>query len=270
MAPFLEEKPFLPDLATVTPNHALSLPRDHISVSQIKMYLHCPAQYYFHYVKGIQVPPKGSMVLGKAVHKALEYYFGHKLFLGKPASTKDVLDVFSDYFDKERIGAVWDEEAGAAKDDGAGLIKLYISELAPSITPLAVEHKFEVQIAGTTLLGYIDLITTDGLIIDHKVSKRTPSENAASEDIQLSAYALGYRYLYGSLPQGVQFNYLVRNKVPKLVTRTAIRGEKDLARLIKIIEGVATCISNSVFYENPEPVKCNSLMCGYLEVCHSL
>lgn len=267
MAPFLEEKPFLPDLAATKPT--LSLPRDHISVSQIKMYLHCPAQYYFHYVKGIQVPPKGSMVLGKAVHKALEYYFGHKLFLGKEPPLGDVLDVFSDYFDREKIGAVWDEEAGAAKDDGVGLIKLYISELAPSITPLAVEHKFEVQIAGTTLLGYIDLITTDGLIIDHKVVSRTPAENAADEDIQLSGYALGYRHLYGSLPQGVQFNYLVRNKVPKLVARTAKREEKDLARFERIVEGAIKAIDAGIFYPNPGNILCSSSACGYWDLCHS-
>lgn len=85
-----------------------------------------------------------------------------------------------------------------------------MTEFAPSIVPLAVEQKIEVPIAGNILLGYIDLITTGGEIVDHKVVNRTPPENNAEKYIQLSAYSMGYRRLYGSLPWEVQFNYLVR------------------------------------------------------------
>jgi CRISPR/Cas system-associated exonuclease Cas4 (RecB family) len=255
-------------LITPPPKNLLDLPRDHISVSQIRMYLRCPAQYYFHYVENIKVPSSGPLVLGKAVHAALEYYFWEKIFIGTGAQLDDVLDVYSEAFEKERLDAVWgDEDPSKAKDEGAELIKLYLTETAPQVIPLAVEKKFEVPIAGTVLLGYIDLITTDGKIIDHKVVSKTPSENKIKEDIQLTAYAMAYRELFGELPLEVKLNYMVRNKVPKLVERAANRGEEDIRRFIHLAEGVVKAIGAGMFYPNPDNSMC-SPNCGYWDECH--
>lgn len=259
------EKQFL---ITLPPKNLLDLPRDHISVSQIRMYLRCPAQYYFRYVENIKVPPSGPLVLGKAVHAGLEYYFWEKLFFGTEARPALVLDVYSDAFESERLDVLWgDEEPGKAKDEGAELIKLYLAD-TPQVIPLAVEKKFEVPIAGTVLMGFIDLITADGKIIDHKVVSKTPPENKIQEDIQLTAYAMGFRYLFDQLPAEVQLNFMIRNKVPKLVERTAKRGEEDIIRFICLAEGVAKAIRAGIFYPSPEYLMCSPKTCGYWEECH--
>lgn len=258
-------------LITLPQKNLLDLPRDHISVSQIRMYLRCPAQYYFHYVENIKVPPSGPLVLGKAVHAGLEYYFWEKLFFGTEARPALVLDVYSDAFENERLDVLWgDEEPGKAKDEGAELIKLYLAETAPQLIPLAVERKFEVLIAGTVLMGFIDLVTADGKIIDHKVVSKTPPENKIQEDIQLTAYAMGYEAIFGDLPAEVQLNFMVRSKVPKLVARSANRGEGDIRRFVRMAEGVVKAIRAGMYYPNPDNLMCSPKACGYWGECHNL
>jgi len=95
---------------------------DYISVTQIKMYLRCPAQYYFRYVLGLKIPPAGALVLGRAVHAGLEHYFAGKLHTGEGPPVNRVLDVFDAAFEAERPEADWGEDdPGRAKDDGAAL-----------------------------------------------------------------------------------------------------------------------------------------------------
>ncbi|MGB9887964.1 MAG: RecB family exonuclease, partial [Moorellales bacterium] len=173
---------------------------DHVSVTQIRMYLRCPAQYYFRYVLGLKIPPPGAAVLGRAVHKGLEHYFRAKLDRPEGAPLREVLEVFAAAFEAEAPEADWaDDSPARAKDDGAALLRLHREEVAPHLAPAAVERRVEIPLAGATLLGFVDLETADGLIVDHKTVSRTPPESKAQEDLQLSAYALAYRAAHGRL-----------------------------------------------------------------------
>lgn len=103
---------------------------------------------------------------------------------------------------------------------------------------------------------------------NHKLVSRTPAENAAIGDIQLAAYAMGYRHIYGCLPKGVSLNYLVRNKVPRIVCRNVVVKDFDLIRIGKIANGVIKAIDAGIFYANPVNIMCNPKACGYWDVCH--
>jgi len=244
---------------------------DYISVTQIKMYLRCPAQYYFRYVLGLKVPPAGALVLGRAVHAGLEHYFAGKLHTGEGPPVNRVLDVFDAAFEAERPEADWGEDdPGRAKDDGAALLRLHHAEVGPRLVPAAVERRVEVPLpgVGVPLLGFIDLETADGLIVDHKTVSRTPPEEKAQGDLQLSAYALAYRYAHGKLPAGVRLDFLVRNKTPKIVTRAASRAEADLERFKRLAARVAAAIRAGIYYPNPDNFMCSPVGCGYWEECH--
>jgi len=94
---------------------------------------------------------------------------------GPPLS--ELLEVFDDSFEKEHMEATWDEDSTGPKEQGAGLLK----EVTPLIIPTAVELKVKAPVAETMLVGYIDLVTENGPIIDHKVVNRTPPANKAGE-----------------------------------------------------------------------------------------
>ena len=51
----------------------------HLSVTQLKMFLRCPLQYEFRYIKGLKVPPVEAMTLGKSIHSTLEENYKQKI-----------------------------------------------------------------------------------------------------------------------------------------------------------------------------------------------
>ncbi len=115
-----------------------------------------------------------------------------------------------------------------------------------------------------TLKGIIDLIEEDGTIVDHKCSKRSPSQVDIDRDIQLSAYQLAYRSIHGQDPKGLRYDYIVRNKAPKTLQCYTERSERDLARFLKLLGYVSKAIEQDIYYPN-EGMLCS--MCGYREMC---
>jgi len=53
---------------------------------------------------------------------------------------------------------------------GEALLHMYQEKIGQHLQPLLVEEKFEIELKtfGITIFGYIDLITEDGWIVDHK------------------------------------------------------------------------------------------------------
>jgi len=248
----------------------MELPKGHLSISQIRCYLRCPMEYYFRYIEGIPTPPNGSLALGRAVHKGIEHYFRQKLNTGEGPTLAEVLDAFATSFEQYSQEVDWGHEnLGKSKDDGINLLKLYIQEKAHLVIPKAVECQVMIPLAGTYLIGYVDLITEAGDVIDHKMLSRTPPEDRAEHDIRLTCYALAYLTIYGEIPQSVQLNCLVRNKSLKIVTRSATRSLQDINWFNRLTEDVARAIRAGIFYSNPDNFMCTPTACGYWELCHS-
>lgn len=63
-----------------------------------------------------------------------------------------------------------------------------MEEAAPSIEPAAVELDVEGKIGGVKVLGKVDLIDTDGRVVDVKTSARRPSGIAPDYAFQLATY----------------------------------------------------------------------------------
>jgi len=174
---------------------------DHLSVTQMKTYLRCLLQYFFSYVCDVKPPANGAMALGRAVHSALEHNYRQKIQTGEDLPLSDLQDVFGSEWDRAAEDAFFEksEKPGDLKDQGAGLLDVYHREIAPTVQPVDVERRFLIHVPGVKLplLGYIDLIDDRGTIIDHKTSSRNYQQDAVDRDLQLTAYALAYRTLFG-------------------------------------------------------------------------
>jgi hypothetical protein len=131
-----------------------------------------------------------------------------------------VTDRFSDRWENEAQLTLFqgDDNAGHLKDEGVRLLRAYHTTVAPTVQPAEVEREFLVDTGARELplKGYIDLIEADGTIIDHKTTKRSFPQDAAAKDLQLTAYAMAYRQLYGQPESGLRLDALVRNKEPKV------------------------------------------------------
>lgn len=247
----------------------MNLPKDYISVSQINMYLRCPAQYYFRYVQGMIIPPKSALTKGKAVHKGQEVNYKQKIDTHEDIKLTDLQEVVSTEFETLAPETEWmpEEDPGKIKDETISLASLYHTEIAPTVQPMLVEEEILIDIPGGKLKGYIDLVDMQEYIRDTKTASRTPSQDVISKSLQLSAYALAYRKEMNREENGVKLDYLVNTKTPKVVTLEGKRTEQDLQRFVSIATRVMDAIQKGVFYPNQDNFMCDEKNCGYWHEC---
>jgi CRISPR/Cas system-associated exonuclease Cas4 (RecB family) len=244
------------------------LPKEHLSYSQINMFLRCPRQYYYRYLEDLVMPPSGSLVLGSSGHKSLEHNYSQKIESRKDLKTKEVLDYFDATFDEKAKEEVdWgDKKKGDFKDAGVRTLKKYQDSYAPAIQPAAVEQEFNIEFENTdyTLYGFIDLITVGSEIVDHKISARKPS---FLDDKQLSIYRLAYKMLNGFPPEKVRFDYLVTKNSPEIVPIEMDITDEDEQETLELIGDISEAIKAGIFYRRTDGWMCNPKYCGYYYKC---
>lgn len=254
-------------------NEIGTLPKTHLSPSQINTFLACPARYYFRYVMEMQAVRSGAMTRGSAIHKAIAYNYEQKMMTHTDLPVNEVKEFAAAEFEKQAGETNWqpDEQPGEVKDSTIKLLELYQREVAATVQPFLVEQMVEVNFENTdyTLLGYIDLVDEKRIIHDTKTVGRSPSAGALTDNVQMLTYSLAYRFHLGENEAGSQIDYLVNNKTPKYVP---ISGEpytdREIDRLLNIVASVANAIQAGGFYPNPSCFTCSPKACGFWEICH--
>ena len=241
------------------------------SVSQIKLYLRCPAAYMFRYVQGLVPPSTSAQMLGTAVHSGIELNYRKKIETRRDLPLEQVKEFYSASFDYLKGKVLWErgEVPGRFKDDGVRMLSLYQTEVAPRVQPKLVEELFVVPFQNTeySFKGIIDLYDETGLVVDHKTTSRTPNPETVHKDLQLTAYAMGLRYKEKQVEIGMAFDYIVRAKTPKIIRIESSRSQEDIDRFLRLLGQVATAIKEGRFYPNPTSFYCSSRWCAYWSQC---
>jgi len=241
------------------------------SVSKLKCYLRCPAVYYYRYILGLHAPPTSNMMLGSAVHAAIEFNYRKKLESGKDLPLGDVKEFFTANFNYSKGQVLWEpgEVPGKVMDEGVRMLELYHTELAPTITPTLVEQVFQVRFENCRIVfkGIIDLVTDGSLIVDHKTSGRTPTAESIDKDLQATAYSLGLRYMRKTIETGIAFDYIIRCKQPKIVRFNTSRTQADIDNFLKLLGQVMTSVQAGIFYPNSTGQFCSAKMCQFWDEC---
>lgn len=245
-------------------------PQNHFSVTQLNTFLRCPAQYYFRYVEGLKIPPSGAITKGVCVHSAIEHNYKQKIETHKDLPLSEVTEYAAYKFEELAPDTDWgDEKPGEAKDDTINLTVAYHKLIAPKVQPIASEKEFVIPLDGDiNLLAYVDVIDNKKRIRDTKTASRKPGQDVADKSLQLSAYALCYREVFGEEESEVVLDYVVSNKKKYAVESIkSKRTKRDLDRFKTIALGVIRAIKNKVFYPNPTNYLCNDKFCGYYHLC---
>lgn len=251
--------------------------KKHLSPSQMNMYLRCSAQYYFRYIEGLKLPPKSAMTFGSSVDAGLNHNFSQKIGSKKDLKVNELLDAFSTAFEIGKQTTEWekDENPAEIKDGGVILLKKYHKEIAPKIQPIAVQEQLKIEFNDFDydFLGYADLIDESGVIIDNKTSGKSPAKEgegfrvAPDHDVQLSAYALGYRLKFHKPEAGLRVDYLIRTKEPKFIQVPLLKTNADVDYLLRLIGYVVDAIQKEVFIPNRGNMLCSPRWCGYYDAC---
>lgn len=263
LLPVVEEEAFEPEIDKPELEEINIQKNPRLSHTQVSMFLRCPRQYMLRYLEGIKLPPAGAMIAGSVYHKALEFGYKVKLSTSNEPSVDLTKEVASQaWTDKlnEESEIDWGGNPGAIKDMAVALVEKYVTEEMPKITPAKVEDRDTVIVKNVEFMRVKDLVTTDGLTIDHKLSKKAYNEANKGSDLQSLAY------LY---PNGGKFFYhvAVKTKVPKIQVVDFSRTQDEVDWWADMVESIARAIMSGRFPPNPTGWYCSPSWCGYYGIC---
>ena len=246
--------------------------RPHLSVSQISKYLSCGIQYYYRYI--LKVPPQRApteyMLHGSSVDHSANEHFGdikvnQTTGLDNTAFVEQAVEYHDTNVDDHEL---MNHTKDASRDQVWRMSNVYHQTHAQAFKPKEVQYKFQVEYSDTTdFIGYADLITADGKIIDNKISKRVTlnegnAQNSLSNNLQLVKYA----DMYGSDEVGLAI--VSNTKEPRAYYFQASVSPKDKERLNNVIKRVYEGITKEVFTPPPEGSWwCSAKWCDYWNIC---
>src|SRR5579862_6768058 len=234
---------------------------DHLSSSQINLYLLCGLKYRFQYIDKLPKPFKSSALLfGSAIHSALSWLHDQRQ-AGTPDSLERLYKIFDADFYSQKV------EKNITFKDGEDEMKLiamgkemlgfYYQEPPNEIKGSEMRFNFPLvnhrtgESLGINLEGYFDLIEADDTIVEFKTSAQTLSQSDIKSHLQLTAYGYAFDLLYGRLPRAFKLVNFVKTKKPKMEITETYRGKENFEAFFFLVEQVLNGIERKVFLPRP-------------------
>lgn len=269
---------------------------EHLSYSSISTYLLCPRAWRYRYIERVKVPTAPALVFGSAVHTAIEDYIRARV---DPELSEERDVPISDRFaaswkirvETEREIA-WDsknsadsmaklgatmcggpiEVTGGGPKRGLRNLSVFLNDLKPLIVDdqPVVEKRVEFTVPGVPIpiIGYIDMIASDGVPIDFKTAGRAWYSKKAHSELQPAFYLLALMQEgYTANPDG-RFRYIIVTKTKKTKVQVidTKRTVEQLFWLMELIRETWQAIEAGVFPPNPLGWKCPGY-CEYSGMC---
>jgi len=253
---------------------------DHLSVSQINLYLLCSLKYRFQYLDELPKPFRPSaLAFGSSIHAALSWFHdqvvkGNGMVEG--VTVERAAKIYGADWFAQTLDTKIHYERGQSASHFAALAKelltIYIAR--PQTGIKASEVHFNVPLANpqggapleVSLEGFFDLLTCDEGIVEFKTSGQTLTSRDADSHLQLTAYSYAYEALYHRPPAALKIVDLVKAKKPKMVVLETVRTKADHQRFLALAKEVFGGIRNGVFFPRTG-YWCRD--CEYLRQCRA-
>ena len=232
-----------------------------VSASRINLFHSCRLKFYFRYVLKLTKPASPALHVGKTVHAMLQEW-SKRRWMGKPANSEALLSHFDELWQlslKDEPVTFEEGEEESERNKAWALVEMYLRD-----TPIPVDEKpmgVEVSVNADlsehglpSLRGIIDLVRSNGEIVDFKTSATTPNIEQVlhRNELQLTAYGLLYRESTGEREAGFELHHLVKTKVPKLVvTKHPSISEKQKRKLFQSIESFVDGVQREDWVASP-------------------
>ena len=186
-----------------------------LSQTSIDQLLRCPEQFRLERINQIRKPKAGVMVLGSAVEAGINYMLQARID-GRlhEVSIHDCLDKYHTVWaEEESYGVDYSERPrGELIDIGARLVAYYLHKdgMAATFEPAALQIKQQFTLADGlkwTVVGYLDILATDGRVIDLKAKNRIIEPYKADRNFQATLY-LAFRAWQGTPAPRFEFHTL--------------------------------------------------------------
>jgi RecB family exonuclease len=236
-----------------------------LSPSQVNTYLTCPAKWYFRYLVGLIELATGALALGKAFHATLATNFRRKLTSGRDMEPAELREVFEQEWILASEGAELrdDEDAADLAATGGALVTAYIGEAAGSIAPRAVEQAVEGEIAGVKVRGIVDVLDTNGRVLDFKTASKRPHGIPAEHGLQLTTYAMIAPGASGSC----RLDTVTKTKTVQVIRQTYDVGIEERRFAEALYPMVQDSIRDGLYPPHRGSPLCSRRHCGYWREC---
>jgi putative RecB family exonuclease len=247
---------------------------DHLSASQINLYLQCSLKYRFQYVDHIPRPFKSSgLAFGSVIHSTIDWFHKERK-KGRQVSLERFYKILeTDWFCQRVDDAIRYKEGeneGGLLLTAKEMLSLYFQ--SPLNGVLEAELPFRIplihpsngQNLGVQLEGFIDLIEEGDVLTEFKTSAKTMDPESINDFLQLTTYGYAYRILFGREPRMIKVINFVKTRVPKMAILETTRQERDYERFFFIAKEVLKGIRSQVFFPR-QSFMCKD--CEYGNLC---
>lgn len=249
---------------------------DYLSYSSINLYLTCGEAWRRKYLLKEPQPSSPALVFGSAVHGTVEEY------ISDPDRRYTLAELFPVKWQAvmERDGAnvVWgaDTPEQHANEGVRILNTIEVYRMIEGIMPLVdeagayIERKIELRVPGVPIpiIGYIDLMTADGIPGDFKTSSARWTQDKAEAEIQPLFYLAALHQAGRTVP-GLKFRHYVvtKTKTPTAQVLEHSHTWGEVFWLYELIKRAWDGISREVFPVQPGAWLCSSKFCAAWSQC---
>jgi putative RecB family exonuclease len=236
-----------------------------LSPSQVNTYLTCPAKWYFRYLVGLSEPVTGAVALGRAFHQTLAANFRQKMSSRRDLQVAEIRDVFARAWASTSADAELreDEDSSELADIGEALVTAYLSNAAASIEPQAVELPVDGEIAGVKVRGIVDVVDTNGRVLDFKTAAKRPNGVPPQYQLQLTTYAMITPGASGSC----RLDTVTKTKTVQVVQQTYDVGSEERRFAETLYPVVQDSIRDGIYPPHRSSPICSRRHCGYWREC---
>ncbi len=251
---------------------------DHLSYSSINSYLMCPRSWKYHYLDKLPVKTSTALVFGSAFHGAIEEHIKMREASQRCSLTERWSWNWAKQL-RENGEIAWGSES---KEEifNQGVVMLSngdVRAVIDSLKPMIVDQRvyIEQQVSlnvpsvPVNVIGYIDIITEDGIPGDFKTSSRRWDDGKAANELQPVFYlaALNQAGFPGNPERKFRHYVFVKTKRPQAQVIETRRGAAELLNVLQVTRDVWAGISAGNFPQNFRTWKCNPRWCEYFSTC---
>lgn len=247
----------------------------HLSHSSISTYQLCPESWRRRYILKEKTPTSIPLVFGSAVHNTIEAYIQRG---------GDISELWRENYAAQLQSENAEVDFGtetpeSVAEDGLRILSTpavldMIEQVRRNYDPTreqSIERRIELSVPGVPIpiIGYIDIITRDGVPGDFKTASRMWSTNKASEEMQPLVYLAALNQA-GDNSHGWRFRHYVITKTARPTAKVfeCQRSPTEvLTGLFPTIQQVWQDINAGRFPKITTGWKCSSKYCDFWQSC---
>lgn len=252
---------------------------DHLSYSSISTYLECGRKWRYRYIEKIPTRRTPALVVGSAVHGAIEALITHRLN-GEPLlPVRAWIDAWEQQTNEHSATDIDWNGGGPREYENIGArlfadpeVQAAIADLHPAVDqrgPL-IERRVELRVPGVTVpvIGYLDMVAGDGVIVDFKTAARNWTRNQAQQETQPIFYLAALNQLgVPHAPSRFRHVVFVKTKIPQVQIIDTERSPAELFWLTRLIADVWRAIEGDHFPANPKACFNYGRRCEFYNIC---